>query len=323
MFSFFFAPTYIGLQCTDTVIRAVLIKKGCVEGRVRGVLPSGIIANGIIRDPAKCKEILITILTKLTPDFRRASIALCLPPEKVYCQALSLLPDQSGKPGVLRDIASLILPEPWEELKIVSRPFSKGPKGLVLVCAVRKDFLQSYLDLCTSTGSRMRCIASASSFMGAALQKTLEKHAHPLLVYEPSDPSESATITLFQEGQPIEELIVRDSSTLPSAVFTFCQQEKQRQIIIDSISALGSSELITKLQAALSPVTPKKAKPKAAPKKKTKKAEADIETVSEPVIQAAIIPVESAVPKLSEKDREWVCVEAAGMEAKGGVVSFV
>jgi hypothetical protein len=299
MFSFFSSPASIGIQCTDTAIRAVLTRKNRVEGRAKRELPAGAITKGMAKDPQKVADALTSVLKEL--QVSNATVALCLPPEKVYCQLLNL---SSSTSEAIRSAASALIPEPWEDLVTASDMLSAG----IAFAAMRKDVLKGYAEFCTLAGVRPAVMSSTSAFLATALAKRSTEKQSIVLVREPSDIGEPATITLFRDGHPIEEQIVRDIPNLARAVVAFHHQAKQKQQVIGQTLVFGSDTLLPRIQEALAPVH-----------KPANKKGKQMETSASP---AETIPLEQAFASIPEAEREWFCAEIASLQIKEAMLSF-
>jgi len=232
----------LGLAFTDSDIYAVLAKgtfvKGSIKKKVSEKLPEGAVKGGVIVDTKKVVE----VLCKIQKVMGTSRVAICLPPELVYCTHCTVTPEHSLEAAVEQNI-----PEKLSALRYWTKTYKDAQgKKQVGILAVRKDVLQGISDACRKAGFRVVSITS--------LSLSLAGRGSSLVV---SGSSLKPTLTIFYNGWPIDEAVLPQKASDDEIVEELREfmEEYREEYPVDSIHIVvtpGLFKTIKKSQSSLS-----------------------------------------------------------------------
>lgn len=183
-----------------------------MEASAEAALPAGVVTEGTIRDQQKCTEVIRMLLAPLPPKTRRAGVVLCLPPEKVYTQRISLpLGSGHGTATVLPNDVARLFPEEAEDLAIVAQVLDRTKEEKVVgVGTVRNDVLRGYLEVLAQIPLEVIAITTVPTALAHVSPISRECHSFLLVLHGAGVPQ---TLTLFEHRFPTDEAVLEPKAS--------------------------------------------------------------------------------------------------------------
>jgi len=237
-----FSSSPIGLQLTDTFVRAVHCRGGKVRTKGEKNLSPGMIVEGVIADPVKVGEFLKSFVASLEPAPKTNQVVLCLPPEKVYTQLIDL-PHAKKKEydTILREKLQNLIPEDANDLVITSKVLSSSPQGVrFAVAAVRNDVLQGALQACSEAGLMVVRVTTPACAIAEMMRRKDRKEPF-LLVDTATGSTDRHTATVFYQDWPVDEAVfIGDGERIHQTVTGLLDDCLAKAFSIGSVVTLGS-----------------------------------------------------------------------------------
>ncbi len=242
----------LGLQCTESSIRAAAAKKSgqilSVHARAEQKLRKDIITGDNVQDTEKAVEALKKIKSSL--KMRSRKVTLCLSPRSVYTHLLRVPKVRSGRltTAVQRELES-VLPEAIEDMQIHFTPIRRDNKGTrIAVTAVKKDLLASYKALLKKSKLSLGSVTTSALALGDML-----KHVDTFLLVNAEDPEPS--IVVFYGGFPVDEQLLSSEAALTvlAQVRSLLEEYKADGMHVQHIAVHSSKEFFAKIEQGFLP----------------------------------------------------------------------
>ncbi len=240
----------LGIQCTDTSVQAARVtgtrKHGAIKKYKTEKISKGTLERGVVLDSEK----LADALKKVTKGLGGTSVALCLPPETVYCTLLHIAPSRGKRfQELLNTAIAETIPEERQVLRYKTHILKRTSDGIdVAIVAIRSDVLEGYLEACKK--ARLRVVSVTTTSFGC--NHLVSKNTVTILTSVGL--GTYPTITLFQNGWPVDEATLPISATDASLAKEIQNlMQKPHTQSMKYVTVLGSEKLLKYLRGALNP----------------------------------------------------------------------
>jgi|GEM_PF-1803295 hypothetical protein len=272
----------LGLQCTESSIRAAAAKKSgqllSVHARAEQKLGKDVFAGGEVLDQEKVIEALVKLKKTLK---KSGKVTLCLSPRVVFTHLLRVPKVRSGRlTNVVRTELEAVLPEEIEDMQIHFTPIRRDKSGTrIAVTAVKKDILESYKDLLKKSKFSLGNVTTTGLALGDML-----KHEDTFMLVNIED--EEPSIVVFIGGFPVDEQLLSSSAaqSVLSTVRSLLAEYKEDDMPVQHIAVHSSKEFFAKIEQGF------------IPKKVAKEKREEMEEA---------VTVEHVLPSLKKADLVW------------------